>query len=540
MKLEALQVELRPRSAWEGVELGLAMLRVWSGPVLRLSLLTIVPFWFVVWFVVWSELAPVAAGAWLMVGAWWLSPLFERLVVFVLARSMFGDPPGVRQLWDAAPAVFLHGAARTLSWKRVAPHRALLHPIDVLEGVRGDQRKRREREISGDGVGVMLLVLLLTFVFQGVFFFSAIALFLFAAPSELLPPTTEWMDDPSVFVHSVAFSIAVTVSLTVAHMLGLWIHAAAGFGLYLQRRTTLEGWDLDVAFRRLGERVRRQRSAVPSSGAAVLLALLSVVCLAPRSTASSAACVWAASRVEASLQQAHEPADLFGAQEQDEPEDELDDELDDEPEAARTAAKEAIERVLARAEFSTVVGEDELYFDFDWDVDMPEASVSRAPVLGALVQALAWGVGAVALVALVLALVRYFRQRDSGDRTAPREAPTHLFGLDVRPQSLPADVVAAAWELWRAGDARAALALLYRASLAALVREHGLVLESSDTEADCLSCARSVTPGPRAEFFARLTQAWLLCAYARRAPESASFEALCADWPAHFAGGGAR
>jgi len=525
MKLEELQVELRQRSAWEGVELGLAMLREWSGPVLRLALVTIVPFWTVVLV---APLPP-AAGLWLTFGAWWLAPLFERLVVFVLARSMFGSPPGVRQVWDEASAVFVRGAARTLSWKRAAPHRALLHPIDVLEGVSGDERRRREREIGSDGVGVMCFVLLVTFVFQGVFWFSAMGLFLFAVPGELLPPTAEWTKDPALLGQSVAFRVALAVSLVAAHVLGLSLHAAAGFGLYLQRRTVLEGWDLDVAFRRLGERVRRQRSSVPSSGAAALLVLVSLAFLAPRSTASSAT-----SALATSLRQTPEAEAREDAQGQEE----ADGELEAAPQGARTAAKEAIERVLARDEFSTRASESELQFDFDWD--LPGASVSRAPVLGAVVQALAWGAGAVALVALTLALVRYFRQRDGAGPAAPRVSPTHLFGLDVRPQSLPGDVVAAALELWRAGDARAALALLYRASLAALVEKHGLVLETSDTESDCLSRTLSVAPGPRAEFFARLTQAWLLCAYARRAPQAASFEALCADWPAHFAGGGAR
>jgi len=528
MKLEALQVELRPRTAWEGVELGLAMLRHWSGPLLRLSLVTIVPFWTVVL----SAPLPPGAGLWLTLGAWWLSPLFERLVVFVLARSMFGAAPGMRQLWDDAAAVFVHGAARTLSWKRVLPHRAMLHPIDVLEGVRGGERRRREREIGSDGAGVMLLVLLLTFVFQAVLWFSAMGLFLFATPSELLPPTAEWFEDPTVLAHSTAFTVAVTVSSVAALMLGIWIHAAAGFGLYLQRRTRLEGWDLDVAFRRLGERVRRQRSAAASSGVAALLVLLSFTLFAPSSAASTAP----RETAKLHVQPQQEPEGVDEAQVQEDSQTELDAESD----SARTEAKEAIERVLAREEFATTASESELHFDFNWDLDLPGAPLSPAPVLGSLIQALAWGLGAVALIALTLALVRYFRQQNDGGGKAPREAPTHLFGLDVRPQSLPADVVAAALELWRAGDARAALALLYRASIAALVEKHGLVLESSDTEGDCLSRTRSVAPGPRAEFFARLTQAWLLCAYARREPESASFEALCADWPGHFAGGGAR
>ena len=48
-------------------------------------------------------------------------------------------------------------------------------------------------------------------------------------------------------------------------LLGLWwlsvsllepIYVAAGFGLYLHRRTQLEAWDVELVFRRLAARVR--------------------------------------------------------------------------------------------------------------------------------------------------------------------------------------------------------------------------------------------------------------------------------------------
>ena len=49
-------------------------------------------------------------------------------------------------------------------------------------------------------------------------------------------------------------------------------------------------------------------------------------------------------------------------------------------------------------------------------------------------------------------------------------APTHVRDLDIRPETLPADIGAAARQLWERGEQRAALALLYRGMLSRLVR----------------------------------------------------------------------
>ena len=42
-------------------------------------------------------------------------------------------------------------------------------------------------------------------------------------------------------------------------------YVAAGFALYLNRRTALEGWDLEVALRRIGERMQpNERPIAPA------------------------------------------------------------------------------------------------------------------------------------------------------------------------------------------------------------------------------------------------------------------------------------
>lgn len=104
-------------------------------------------------------------------------------------------------------------------------------------------------------------------------------------------------------------------------------------------------------------------------------------------------------------------------------------------------------------------------------------------------------------------------------------------GLDVRPESLPSDVVAAAEKLFAEGNKRAALALLYRAALSALVHQHHILLRISDTEADCLKKSNHLAIFPALQL---LTQCWIALAYAAREPSSSQFAEVCCEWRQHF------
>ena len=75
--------------------------------------------------------------------------------------------------------------------------------------------------------------------------------------------------------------------------------------------------------------------------------------------------------------------------------------------------------------------------------------------------------------------------------TRPFVAPTHVRDLDIRPESLPADIGAAARALWDRGEHRAALALLYRGMLSRLAHVHRVPIRDSSTEGDCLALAAS-------------------------------------------------
>lgn len=147
---------------------------------------------------------------------------------------------------------------------------------------------------------------------------------------------------------------------------------------------------------------------------------------------------------------------------------------------------------------------------------------------------LVWVLGAVALALLLVGLRRWFRR----DRSAPAvrlgSLPSHVRDLDIRRESLPADVGTAARALWLQGQGRAALSLLYRGALSRLVHAHAVPIRGASTEGECVRLAALTLAAERSDFFARLVQAWQLTVYGSRLPDGAEVLALCAGFEAQL------
>lgn len=93
MKLEALTVTLRPRTSWEAAELGMALVRRHAGAIWKPWLLVTVPILVLLNAVGWALDLLWLSGL-LM---WWLKPWFDRIVLFVISRAVFGETPGTRR-----------------------------------------------------------------------------------------------------------------------------------------------------------------------------------------------------------------------------------------------------------------------------------------------------------------------------------------------------------------------------------------------------------------------------------------------------------
>ncbi len=150
--------------------------------------------------------------------------------------------------------------------------------------------------------------------------------------------------------------------------------------------------------------------------------------------------------------------------------------------------------------------------------------------LAGSVRWLFWLVIALLLAGLVVYLVRLTLTTRRWRRDAKAWAPTHVQSLDIRPESLPDDIGAAAREFWDRGAERTCLSLLYRGLLSRLVHVFDVGIRDSSTEGDCLRLAAAALPADRIAYVAQLIRVWQQSVYGGQLPTAEVVHALCADF----------
>lgn len=504
MRIDALTVALRPRSAWEAVELGTALARRHARAVWTPWLLVTIAA-FVAVNAVMAALDVIWLAALLM---WWLKPLFARLPLFVLSRAVFGDVPDTRATLRGA----FRGAGRAtlgyLTWRRLSPARALLMPVDVLEGGPAQHAAARRRAVAGPAYGVAALTWIVFFHFEAAVAFAiGMLAFLFVPEEHLMGSLRRaWVfitEAPTwLLLVQNALAWAATALLEP-------FHVGAGFGLYLNRRTEIEGWDIELAFRRL--RARLQAAANVAMLAIVLLAI------APHARADDAPA--RAPSCPAPVQ-APPVATLDGAF------------------VAPDRFDRAVEQAYADARIdphrqATVWKPRDKPDETPETGPLPEWLSGLLGGLGTAAELVLWALAAL-LVGLLIWTARRWWPWLRGLATpaplkpvAPRESELAVA------EPLPADIAGTARRLWNAGQAREALALVYRAAVEAMVTSTGRALPPGATEAQCLRAAAALPDAPR-RAFAHSVRLWQQAAYAERLPAQDAFDAMLADAAQQF------
>jgi hypothetical protein len=518
--LDRLRVAVRPRSPWEAADLGVALLRDQARPA------------FLAWLAALLPPAVVLGVAfrhrpWLaLLLLWWLKPLLDRPVLHVLAKATFGETPSLKDTFRALPVTCRRGLAATLLWRRLSPERSLLLPVWQLETPTGAAFRRRRKILLGR---VRNQAQLLSFV--GLLCTAALVLGTLAAIAFFWPVDAgpnPWLALFARAGRRLAWLDALLPFLVLAAMAVVEpFYLAAGFGLYLNRRVQLEAWDLELAFRQLGRRAR-------SLGGGVLLALILVslrlgaqpTMPTLRSRGQTPAGMATPSRTMPTLGRGqhlkpHSVAPSDG--------------IASSGSKLLASPKATLEEVMKAPEFGARRPVWHLHLRHEPAPEPVRQPPAWLTILAhRLARLLRWLIPA-ALVALLLRLLWTHRTALGAalGGAAPVRAPERMFGLDIRPQALPADLPGAAARLWDQGDPRGALALLYRGALAHLA--HGLhaPVNTASTEGECRVQADRALPEPAARYFARLLDAWQGAAYGGRVPPPGDRE-LCVQWAGHF------
>ena len=261
MQLDRIEVVLRPRSPWEAMELGIALVRRNARVLWRAWFTLSAPF-----FLLFNALAWWLDGLiWAGVAMWWLKPLFDRVPLYLLSRTVFGEYPKLRQV-IAAPLQFgIRSLLRDLTWARLSPVRSVAMPLRLLEG--GSATRVRRRVIVGS-TGAAAGMTLVFLNFEIIFNMALISAGLLFVPLEFLDESARAMwslvfEQPPKWAQ-VLFNVFAWLATSLIEP----FYVGAGFAFYLNRRTQLEAWDLELAFRQLAKRLS---ATVPLLLAGILL-----------------------------------------------------------------------------------------------------------------------------------------------------------------------------------------------------------------------------------------------------------------------------
>ena len=489
MWLDEVTVSLRPRNPWEAMDLGFAIVRrEWRAVYLA---------WFAATLPLFIALNLVLYDiAWLAgLVFWWLKPFYDRVVLWVVSQALFGSRPPLRESLRKALELRRNGLILALTLLRLDPARSFDLPTHLLEGLRGKARRRRQRVLNHRGHGHAVWLTVACVNLELVCYLSLLVLVWLLVPDTLLAPLLSILETGIPGGFDTVFNLAYYVAVSIIEP----CYVAGGFSLYVNRRTVLEGWDIELQFRQMARRL--SASVRPATAAALTLvaALLLPPLVAP-ALASDAG--------DVDRRAAEDPA-------------------------------EVIARVLSAPEFQVTERRE------TWVPKRrtPDGENGRGSLIGPetaeliarVARLLMWLMLGYLVLALLVSIWRY----RAGRRVRPLKSPTAR-QEPVAPRApaeaaaVPSNPSTAARSLWSAGDPRGAMSLLYRASLARLAARGALPVIAVDTERDVERRLEELNDPGLKGYLSRLIAVWRLTAYRHTPPPGDEGMNLIEEWAHRF------
>ena len=490
MQLERATAVLRPRRSWEAIDLGFHMARRWFLPLWLMWMTTAFPL-----FLLLHLLMPGSFGFALLL-FWWLKPLYEPMMIDWLGRALFNEETPISEQLRRFPGTLPRGLPGNLTWRRLFPSRSFFLCIQQLEGLRGEAYSKRMKLLLSTNPNSGWLTVLM-FHIESILYMG-----LFGLVIMLLPETVEFNFG---LLDSISNSSMVAWTNSIFYLLAASIvapfYVAAGFSLYINSRTDLEAWDIEIDFRRIAREVahRTQVRAFPGSTLAFMVLLAtSIMLTCPQ-------------RVDA---------------------------LD------RVEARESIAEILSHEDFGKTVTRKEWRTIEETGTESDDRkgmdlSLGNLEWLALLLRFLAYAVIALFAGWLVFRIVQ-----SAGTLQLPRKRRTAATGPDHRllqpdpeqDDDIPDNPAHAVMVLCEEGQLRQAMSLLYRATILHYTRLQQLDIPESATEGECLQLVRQSRPQQESRYFETLTRSWQGLAYAGQRPSTEELITLCRQWPAIYSG----
>ncbi|MGV6809415.1 MAG: hypothetical protein ACWA5U_06025 [bacterium] len=254
MQLNQLNTRIRLRNTWEAFDLGVTMVQKW---------------WRIIyfpWFILVGSIALLCfmllpqAYAWLAaLIIWWLKPLYDRFLLNIISQQLFNEKKSTWQaLQDLPRLIKSTGLLGGLTGLRFSLSRGLNIPIWQLEQLRGKLRRKRQKLIHGDSHSAAVLFMIALLHFEWILLIFFLLIILMFLPPEITSNIIDRVQNNnfnfSIFIdHITLFFYTIVVFLLEP------IYVAGTFALYLNRRTELEAWDIELNFKQIATRLDKEK-----------------------------------------------------------------------------------------------------------------------------------------------------------------------------------------------------------------------------------------------------------------------------------------
>jgi hypothetical protein len=512
VQLNAITANIRLRNAWEAMDLGFAMVQHWWKIIFLPWIILAVSISVIIYL-----LLPTEYFAFGILVFWWLKPLYDRLLLHIISHKLFNEEITTWQALKLVPHLIKQtGLLSALTFRRASFSRGFNLPIWQLEQLRGSRRSDRQAtlHIGTHSQAVWLTIGML--ILESALLFSVYALIILFLPPKMMDEVIN-----NYFITLSEDNIAPWVDILEHAFYTLTViilepfYVAASFSLYLNRRTQLEAWDIEITFRNLASRLKANNKKIRDGHA--LAWLLIPFC-------GALLLFSAPERAQA------EPIKEYLSDTRLAPEKSKDviseivksDELSNEKIIKRWVEKDPQKKKKQEADNFGVLA----------DILKPITKL-----ISILFESLLWVALAIAVILLFIFRDRWLHLFQTGQQKLDDyQPPDVLLGMDIRPDSLPADIPGTAQQLWQQDKHREALSLLYRGALAQLVSHDEIPLTESHTEGDILRLSAQTLQEGRLSYLEKLTAQWRLIAYAHRTPETDDMHTLFNHWQSEFIG----
>lgn len=497
MNLSQIDILLKSRTNIQAINLGFVTARRYKGALLAASFIAILPVFIIAsLLIIWFD-----AYIWGSLLLWWCKPFYDRVILDNASRLLFREPLTLASQIESLGRATKNGLWLNLTLYRFSPIRHVTLPIFLLEKLRGKDYQQRVKLVSKGSSSSATMGLIGLLHIEMVLYINCYLLIAMFAPESLKGDNLGDFFDYISRIEAGWLAVGLLTIQFLCMMIVEVFFVMTGFMIYLNNRVKTEGWDIELGFKQMAERLAAMQQVIPSL---IVVAMIAVTAIgySPAVAANEAPATVAIDTQgdKAILKQIL---------------------LEKNIDPYRTQSKWVRKKPLK--ETKKKIRSD--YSDYSFGNLSSFANIIKFSLVILALFILYW---------LVVNRHKFAGFFQVNTVVEPMATPDVMFGLDLRRETLPSDIAAEARRLLKAGKKTAALSLLYRGSLSLLISDYQVKISESDTEGDCLAATQTIVSTTIYQYFKQITQCWQRMVYAHQSIEKSTIEQLIEQWHKSF------